>query len=221
MSLDLTFKSVCDTIKKHGKEDAKLLEAVDSLLGLALICSPAVVGPTAAALLPTLAVKNELIKIGKSVFEKLTKNKDEDYLLRYETMRTAYGLLVFTSFFDALDARIPDALRNEISLLESEKAFLAKESVQKSSAREASEVCSVKDAPVSKVALAFPHPTETLDEQCSRQRKLWAEMSQGFLEFVQKLAFWEKANEKKTRDLARWAGQDRRRSGKAFRGPVF
>jgi len=74
MSLDLTFKSVCDTIKKHGKEDAKLLEAVDRLLGLALICSPAVFGPTAAALLPTLAVKNELIKIGKSVFEKLTKN---------------------------------------------------------------------------------------------------------------------------------------------------
>jgi hypothetical protein len=221
MSLDLTFKSVCDTIKKHGKEDAKLLEAVDSLLGLALICSPAVVGPAAAALLPTLAVKNELMKIGKSVFEKLTKNKDEDYLLRYETMRTAYGLLVFTSFFDALDARIPDALRKEISLLESEKAFLAKEIVQKSSAREASEVCSVQDAPVSKVALAFPHPTETLAEQCARQRKLWAEMSQGFLEFVQKLAFWEKANEKKQATLLAGLDKIEEEAAKRFEAQFF
>jgi len=151
----------------------------------------------------------------------IRKNKDEDYLLRYETMRTAYGLLVFTSFFDALDARIPDALRNEISLLESEKAFLAKESVQKSSAREASEVCSVKDAPVSKVALAFPHPTETLDEQCSRQRKLWAEMSQGFLEFVQKLAFWEKANEKKQATLLAGLDKIEEEAAKRFEAQFF
>ena len=221
MSLDLTFKSVCDTIKKHGKEDAKLLEAVDSLLGLALICSPAVLGPAAAALLPTLAVKNELVKIGKGVFEKLTNNKDEDYLLRFETMRTAYGLLVFTSFFDALDARIPDALRAEIRLLESEKAFLVRESVQKSSAREASEVCSVQDPPVSKVALAFPHPTETLAEQCARQSKLWAQMSQGFLEFVQKLAFWEKADEKKHATLLAGLDKIEEEAAKRFEAQYF
>lgn len=50
MSLDLTFKSVCTTIKKQGEDDPKLIEAVDSLLGLALICSPVVLGPTAATL---------------------------------------------------------------------------------------------------------------------------------------------------------------------------
>jgi len=222
MSLDLTFKSVCDTIKKQGKEDAKLLEAVDSLLGLALICSPVVLGPTAAALLPTLAVKNELVKIGKSVFEKLTKKKDEDYLLRYETMRTAYGLLVFTSFFDALDARIPDALRTEIGLLESEKAFLVKEGVRKSSAREASDkVCSVQDTTVSTVALAFPHPTETLAEQCARQSKLWAQMSQGFLEFVQKLAFWEKADAKKHATLLAGLDKIEEEAAKRFEAQYF
>lgn len=62
MSIELTFKSVCASIKKQGKDDPKLIEAVDNLLGLALICSPAILGPAAAALLPTLAVKNELGK---------------------------------------------------------------------------------------------------------------------------------------------------------------
>ena len=80
MSLEWNFKSVCASIKAQGKDDPKLIEAVDNLLGMALVCSPMVLGPAAAAVLPTLAVKNELIKIGKSVFEKLTKKKDEEYI---------------------------------------------------------------------------------------------------------------------------------------------
>lgn len=197
MSIELTFKSVCTTIKKQGKDDPKLIEAVDSLLGLALVCSPVVLGPASAALLPTLAVKNELVKIGKSVFDKLTKKKDEDYLLRYETMRTAYGLLVFTSFFDALDACLPEALRKEIGLLETEKAFIAKDGMKKSSVHKHDDhACEVHDAPVPSTTIVFPHPTETLTEQCQRQTKLWKLMSQGFVEFVQKLAFWEYADEK-------------------------
>lgn len=198
MSTELTFKGICVAIKKQGKDDPKLIEAVDNLLGLAIICSPVVLGPTAAALLPTLAVKNELVKIGKSVFDKLTKKSDEDYVQRHETMRAAYCLLVFTSFFDALDSRLPDALRKEIGLLDSEKAFIAKEGVEKSPTHKQSEPTrDVRDAPVSVTTIAFPHPTETLAEQCLRQAKLWKQMSQGFIEFVQKLAFWENADEKK------------------------
>jgi hypothetical protein len=198
MSLELTFKNVCTTIKKQGKDDPKLIEAVDNLLGLALVCSPIVLGPAAAAVLPTLAVKNELIKIGKSVFEKLTKKKDEDYVLRHETMRTAYGLLVFTSFFDALDARLPKALRDEIALLDTEKAFLAKDGIDKTASRD-SEIAASEtlEAPISTYSFAFLHPTETLVEQCERQAKLWKQMGQGFAEFVKKLAFWDNADERK------------------------
>jgi hypothetical protein len=223
MSLDLTFKSVCATIKKQGKDDPKLIEAVDSLLGLALICSPVVLGPAAVALLPTLATKNELVKIGKGVFEKLTNKKQEDYLLRYETMSTAYGLLVFTSFFDALDARLPDALRREIGLLDSaEKAFLAKEGVKKSLVHKTNDdTCEVYDAPFSTVTLAFPHPTETLTEQCQRQEKIWKQMSQGFLEFVQKLAFWENADEKKQASLLAGLEKIEEEAAKRFEAQYF
>jgi hypothetical protein len=81
MTLELSFKQVCEFVKKDGKKDPKLIEAVDNLLGIVLICSPVVVGPAAVALLPTLAVKNELVKIGKFVFDKLSK-KDDDYVAR-------------------------------------------------------------------------------------------------------------------------------------------
>ncbi len=125
MSTDLTFKSVCAAIKKQGKDDPKLIETVDYLLGIVLICSPVVLGPAAVALLPTLAVKNELIKIGKGLFEKLTKKKDEDYLLRHETMSTAYRLWSSHLSADALDSKLPESLRTSNSrVLDKDEALL-------------------------------------------------------------------------------------------------
>ncbi len=222
MNFDFTFKNVCDIIKKQGEQDAVLLDNIDKLLGLALICSPIVLGPAAVGLLSILAVKNEAVKIGNRVFKKFTKRKDDDYLLRYETMQAAYGLIVFTSFFDALDARVPDALRDEIKLLSSEKAHLAKESVIKTSVCEKSdEVCSMHDASVSMVFLAFPHPTESLSEQCARQRKLWAQMSHGFIEFLQKLAFWEKADETKRVTLLEGLDKIEEEAAKRFEAQYF
>ncbi|OYT92151.1 MAG: hypothetical protein CFE43_09580 [Burkholderiales bacterium PBB3] len=200
MTLNLTFKDVCITIKKQGKDDPKLIEAVDQLLGLALICSPMVLGPAAVALLPTLAVKNEVIKIGKSVFEKLGKRKDDDYLERQATMQMAYGLLVFTSFFDALDTKLPKTLRDAIGILEPEKVFLVKDAIEKTQTKgvELANVhaCELSDAPVANISYAFPHPTETLTEQTTRQVNLWVQMGQGFIEFIQSLSIWEEAEEK-------------------------
>lgn len=222
MNLDLTFKDLCSKIKKQGKEDPKLIEEVDKLLGLALICSPVVLGPAALALLPTLAVKNEMFKIGKGVFEKLTKKKDEEYGKRQETMQISYGLLVFTAFFDALDARIPKALRDEIELLDTEKAFLVNETVGKAQAKKNQPtVCDCNDAPVSNVLIAFPHPTETLTEITERQAKLWKQMAQGFLEFIQKLAFWEQADEKKQAQLLAGIDKIEEEAAKLFEAQYF
>lgn len=222
MSANLTFKSICEKIKKKCKDDSKLIDAVDNLLGFALICSPAILGPAALALLPTLAVKNELSKVGKSVFDKLTKNKEDDYIQRYETMQAAYVLLVFTSFFDALDSSLPDALRKEIALLDSEKMFLAKDSANKSSSQSLNEnPCDSDDLQISSLTLAFPHPTENLSQQCARHTRIWKQMSKSFLDFVQKLAFWDDADEKKRAAL--WAGLEKieENSEKHFESQYF
>jgi hypothetical protein len=225
MTLDLTFNDVCLTIKKQGKEDPKLIEAVDKLLGLALICSPVVLGPAAAvALLPTLAEKNEIIKIGKGVFEKLTKKKNDDYAKRQETMQMAYGLLVFTAFFDALDARIPKILREEIALLEPEKAFLVKDAVRKTSTKIAESTSPGReriDSPVANVSFAFPHPIETLAEQTQRQASLWKLMRQGFVEFIQKLTFWEGADERKRMTLLSGLDKIEEEAAKLYEAQYF
>jgi hypothetical protein len=200
MTLDLTFKQVCELVKKDGKKDPKLVEAVDNLLGLALICSPLVVGPTAAALLPMLAAKNELVKAGKFVFDKLSNRQDDDYLARQQRMQVAYELICFTAFFDALDRQIPKNLRERIQLLEGEKLFLAKGALEKiaGEANVPSDACLPSDErnPLMALGLPFPHPTESLAQQVERHAALWKRMGEGFQQFIQKLAFWDEAKEK-------------------------
>lgn len=204
MNLDLTFKQVCELVQKDAQEEPKLLEAVDKLLGLALICSPLALGPAAVALLPTLTVKNEVIKIGKSVFDWLSKKKDNNYLARQQHMQIAYGLLCFTAFFDALDQQIPKTLRKQLKLLDTEKAFIATRASSAISELEdssasidllASATSTDLSNPLASVPVSFPHPTESLNEQLDRHTKLWKQMGQGFHGFIQNLAVWEQAKE--------------------------
>ena len=60
MRLELSFQGVCEAIKN---DDPSLIDAIDTLLGLALVCSPAMFGPPGYTLLPFLAAKDELIKL--------------------------------------------------------------------------------------------------------------------------------------------------------------
>lgn len=192
MSTDITFDDVCKAIKEQGREDPTLIEAADNLLGLALVCSPVVLGPAAVLALPALAVKNELIKIGKSVFEKLTKKKTDDYLSRHESMRTAYGLIVFTSFFDALDAGLPKALRDALAKRDASSATGAVgRAVSTQSETATSEAYSV----------SFPYLTETLTDQRRRQATLWKRMGRSFVEFVRKQVFYDEAGEEERQAL--------------------
>lgn len=225
MALDLTFKQICDLIKKDENADPALIEAVDKLLGLTIICAPAFLGPAAAAFLPLLAVKNELVRLGKSVVSKITGESDRDYLGREQRMQTAYGVICYTAFFDALDASIPRTLRKKIGLLESGKAFL----VDKARAERVGEKDqSGEDAitlaavnPVTSIPLPFPHPIERVEEQLQRHAELWKQMSQGFGGFVQKLAFWDKATEKERAQLMHPLKELPETAAKCFQAQYF
>ncbi len=197
MNLDLTFKEVCSFIKKDGEKDPKLIEAVDNLLGFAMICSPIFFGPSTCAFLPSLGVKNELIKIGKGIFEKLTKDKDDDYVSRQKRMQIAYGLLCFTSFFDALDNKIPKKLRKKIKLLPEDKFFIA--NCASEAPKDSTAISSYKPGdtnPLLEFPISFPHPVESFESQIDRHSKLWEQMGQGFLDYIQKLSFWDGLTDK-------------------------
>jgi hypothetical protein len=223
MNLEITFKQVCDLIKKDGKNDPTLISAIDQLLGLAIVCSPAFLGPAAAALLPTLAVKNEIVKLGKGIFETITKKKDGDYVGRQERMQMAYGLLVFTAFFESLDDLMPKPLRDRIRLLETEKILLAKAAVNKAARepRTSSDTCRGADAPLATIHFSFPHPTESLTQQAERHASLWKQMAQGFGEFIQKLAVWEQADEKEQALMVTWVQAVPEKTASFFEAQYF
>ncbi len=188
---DLTFKEVCDFIKK---DEPKLLEGVDKLLGLAAICAPLALGPAGIALLPLITAKNELVKIGKAVFESVTGKKEEDYAALFDRMRIAYGLITYTAFFDSLDEQLPDKLRKQIALLASEKHYLAKEAVDtiEPKTQSSAQLDDIGADRYTSVEIAFPHPTESLADLEKRQRELYRQMSDGFVAFVHKLAAWDR-----------------------------
>jgi len=82
-----------------------------------------------------IAVKNEIVKISKGVFESVAGKKDDDYLARHHRMEIAYGLICFTAFFEALDQQIPKELREKINLMNGEKISLAKDAQERNLCR--------------------------------------------------------------------------------------
>jgi hypothetical protein len=225
MALNLTFKQVREMIEKDQDVDPVLIDAVDRIFGLTIICAPAFLGPAAAGLLPLLGVKNELVKIGKTAFSKLTGKDDKDYLSREQRMQAAYGLICYTAFFDALDRSIPNALRAKISLLESEKAFLAQKARTdtgcKDTLSQEDTITLAAASPFTSVPLPFPRPVETIEKQVQRHSHLWEQMSHGFMEFVQKLAFWEKDSEEEQRENIKQIRKVSKNAAKCFEAQYF
>lgn len=208
MELDVSFKYVCESLKKEGAQDSKLIEAIDSFLGLTIVCAPIALGPAALALLPILSVKNELTKIGRRVFGAATKNQGDDYLARLERMRNAYGLLVYTAFFEALDKAIPRELRKRLDLPTEEHRMLAELDSQPESASDARDALSESNATsvahanaLAEVPIGFPHPTQSLEEQTEAHQELWKQLSDGFGRFVQKLAVLNEMEEEDKQEL--------------------
>jgi tetratricopeptide (TPR) repeat protein len=187
----LSFEDVCAQMKEGGKHDPKLIEAIDHLFGFAIVCSPILIGPAGAALLPILAVKNELVKVGKAVFEKVAGNSDDNYLAHEDRMQMAYGLICFTAFFAALDEQIPKPLRQQIGLMAKEKRFLADSAMYRVGAESGQSLSDQRSNPVTSFRLSLDAP-KLLEDQL---KSLWEQMAQGFSSFVEKLAFWEDAKE--------------------------
>src|ERR1043166_7901719 len=224
MPLELTLKQVCELIKKDDKQDPKLIDAVDKFLGLALVCSPGVLGsPAVASLLPLLTTKNEIVKLGKVAFEMLTKKQDDDYMGRHQRMQVAYGLIVFTAFFDVLDAQMPVSFRKRIGMLDSEKLFLAKEAAGKvaTETKKIPDVCDSADAPLATIQFAFPHPTESLTQQAERHAELWKLLARGFGEFVQRLVIWERVGEKEQSIMSSWIQNLPEEATRSFEAQYF
>lgn len=202
MPLDLTFAQVSEFVRGEARREPKVIEALDGLLGLLIICSPLVAAPAVAAILPTLAVKNELIKQGKLVFERIGKKKDGDHAARLSRMQAAYGLICYTAFFEALEAALPESIRARAKLLPSEKAKLANDALFAEPAGEPVGRGIGDDVnPLTCFSVPFPHPAEQFADHVTRLTPLWKRMGDGFCSFIVKLAVWDELEEKERANL--------------------
>ena len=104
----------------------------------AIVCSPLVFGPQALPALGALGAKGELTRISKAIFNRVTSKQESDYIARLKRMEIAYGLICFTAFYEALDEKLPDELRQEIALQAGEKANIARQATERQK-KEASE----------------------------------------------------------------------------------
>ena len=178
MAQDLTFQDACDLIKKDQPD---LLDKVDKLLTLALICTPTVVGAPVGALLPVIGIKSEIVKIQKAVLGAFSRKTDSDYVARQDRMQAAYALLCFTAFFEALDRQLSPELRRQLGVLPSERMYIAKEASDLvAGSPQQDGVGSGPPDHVAALPLTFPHPTETLADQLERNAELWSSMTRGF-----------------------------------------
>ena len=185
MPKDLTFKEVCQFIKK---DDSTLIEATDKLLGAGLICLPIVFGPEALPALGLLRAKNELTSLGKTLLSKLTSKKESDYLARMRRMEVAYGLICYTAFFEAVDRLLPDDLRKQIALRREDKEHIAERAHKRAIGHAAvhEEGPLIQHHEPFTDPVGFPHPVSSFEELKQRVTRLYDQMAKGFSEFANK-----------------------------------
>jgi NACHT conflict system protein len=188
---DLTFDDVCQFIKEDQPD---LIDQADTLLGFLLIISPLVFLPSTALVTPALGllgVKNELTKLGKYVYSKLTGKKHGNNLTKARRMEIAYGLICFTAFFEEADAALV-GVKESLGVDSYQRLVLAqvKSRFKKTGSRQ--DLKESLDQGFQKYPVSLPHPLLSFEVYCEQQLTLLKGLSSGLLSFVQELPPWNK-----------------------------
>jgi adenylate kinase family enzyme len=102
-----------------------VLDAVDTLLDVAILLSPIVAGPvTGATLLALIEPKNALVKLARDALKKFAKPGPGDYLDQATRLAATNCLLTYTAYFDALQRRLPELMK-DVELSEEDKKRIA------------------------------------------------------------------------------------------------
>ncbi|MCX7749634.1 MAG: tetratricopeptide repeat protein [Clostridia bacterium] len=181
---DISFKELKKFLKGSG--DNKLIDALDSVLGFA-ICITSIGAGT--EVLKLVTAKNELIKPGKALLDKLKALKPKDSKEDLDKMESVYSLLTYTAFFEALEKSLPDLMK-KVNLKINEKAKLSSPTTNLN----AESNDALIDDMLSKHCV---YNEFSMDEGKKKALliELYQSMSNHFLEFLEKLEVWEKSDE--------------------------
>ncbi len=188
MESDLTFKSVCDFLKK---DDPTLIDSIDKLAGITIVLTPIVFGPAALPALALLRAKDEITRLGRALYDKVTSKRERNYLERTERMKAAYGLICYTAFFEALDKTLPKELRAKLDIDANDRLAIAKEPNNCAIQQE-----SKLKKPIGTVdaTVQFPHPVISPIEQEEELKQLYRRLATGFGDFLNKLSISDEKN---------------------------
>ena len=115
MSKNYTFEDIKNYLKKYGDDGREALEALDALADAAIIFSPVFLGPQLLPLLSTLGeTKDRIMNLSKTVYDFVVKNTEPSYMDRVEKLMTAYCLISFTAYLEALSDAFPPKIRKKL-----------------------------------------------------------------------------------------------------------
>jgi adenylate kinase family enzyme len=163
-----------------------------------------------------------VIKQGKKLFEKLTGKRDTDPVLEQQRMFMAYGLICYTSYFDALDQKLPEVKR--LMGLTAEDRFAlsaaAAERLQKQS-QLCGETGESERLGSSSVRLSIPHPAESFDRVLSNLLPLYANLTKGVTNLLEAFAAWESSTDQTRKEILELIRQLPDKAAARFEGQYF
>lgn len=183
----LTFQSLYKGLK--GKPPLSIIaEDLSILFGavVSLIGNPAASSIT--AFITALAEKDKLINLGKTVLNAILNQQPIDYSGRVEQMKEAYGTIFFTAFFDELDQKLPDNIRQSIQLSLSEKQSIFHNTTAPSS-----------EEHLDKQEIIYPDIVYGYTAVDEYLEVMYRSMSNRLRDFVKALSFQDTAEEKDLR----------------------
>lgn len=213
----LTFSAACRYIKEA---DPKLINAADALLSTALLLGPTLAGmltESVSAALALIGAKNELVKLGKSVYKKLTHPEDRDAVQRQDRMKAAFALICYTAFFDSI-AKVGPEISKIIDLNNADRLRLA----TSAAASSPENTCAVEaPATAPELSLSLPHPAESLEQIIAGLTPLYVELTKGLLRLLEAFEAWESLGDKRRKELVELCHKLPTFAGERFRAQYF
>lgn len=231
MTIDLSFASISRFIKKDYPE---LIDNIDTFLSLILISSALITGNplTAAALTSAIntlssifTVKSEFPKIGKKIIETIAQKKDNDPLKRLQRMESAYCLICYAAFFEALSHNQQLSKFVKMIKLTSEEKFMlskaALEKLEQSGHLSAGKSVVTSEIRLSDFHISLPHPVDNFDAQCKQFLPLYQQLAKGFMAFFECLAVWDAIDERQRQEIKKAVDELPKQSLEYFKALYF
>ncbi|MBV9763592.1 MAG: ATP-binding protein [Acidobacteriaceae bacterium] len=189
-SKDLSLSAVRKVLQSDLDEPA-LLDLVDKIIGSTIVLAPVAFGPAGLPALGLLGAKNEITAAVKAVINKIAGKGSEDSITRHRRVRSAYVLVTFTSFFEALECAAPE-IANLLGLGRVDRLGLTKKAAALiKERREESKLPNDKEQ--QEIAIQPPHPALGVEDDDNFRLSLYKEMTRSFAIVVYDLTEWTDA----------------------------